>query len=157
MPKQTRGGFYISQIKQIMDRVFERLLHANHIADFNGPQGRILFILWQEDNLPIRELSKRTSLAKTSLTSMLDRMEKKGYLKRVLDPQDRRQIRIVLTEKAIAMRDRYQSVSIQMNNIFYEGFSEEEIVRFDNTLAKILQNLKDYEGEYHGTGNDRSN
>lgn len=157
MTVQTRGGFYISQIKQIQSRIFEKLLKANDIDDLNGAQGRILFVLWQADNLPIRELSQKTSLAKTTLTSMLDRMEKKGYLKRALDPDDRRQIRIVLTEKAIAMRDRYQSVSIQMNNIFYEGFSEEEIVRFDNTLAKILQNLKDYEGEYHGTGNDRSN
>ncbi len=157
MAVQTRGGFYISQIKQIQSRIFEKLLKANDIDDLNGAQGRILFVLWQADNLPIHELSQKTSLAKTTLTSMLDRMEKKGYLKRALDPDDRRQIRIVLTEKAIAMRDRYQSVSIQMNNIFYKGFAEEEILRFDNTLAKILQNLKDYEGETHGTGNDRSN
>ena len=146
MPEQTRGGFYISQIKQIQSRIFEKLLKANDIDDLNGAQGRILFVLWQEDNLPIVELSSRTSLAKTTLTSMLDRMESKGYLKRVLDPSDRRQIRIVLTEKAAAMRERYNLVSDQMKAIFYKGFSEEEIMRFDQTLAKALQNLKEYEG-----------
>jgi DNA-binding MarR family transcriptional regulator len=146
MAKQTHGGFYISQIKQIQGRIFEKLLKANAIDDFNGPQGRILFVLWQEDNLPIHELGKKTSLAKTTLTSMLDRMEKKGYLMRVLDPGDRRQIRIVLTEKATSMRARYQSVSVQMNEIFYQGISEDEITRFENTLAALLKNLKDYEG-----------
>jgi DNA-binding MarR family transcriptional regulator len=146
MPDQTRGGFYISQIKQIQDRIFERLLKANNIDDFNGPQGRILFALWQEDNVPIRDLSEKTSLAKTTLTSMLDRMENKGYLRRVFDPSDRRQVRIVLAEKAAALRDRYESVSSQMKDIFYQDFSEEEIIRFDDTLSKILKNLKEYEG-----------
>jgi DNA-binding MarR family transcriptional regulator len=145
MTDKTRGGFYISQIKQIQGRIFEKLLKADEIEDLNGAQGRILFVLWQEDHLPIRELSRLTSLAKTTLTSMLDRMEGIGYLKRVLDPEDRRQIRIVLTEKATSMRDRYQFVSIQMNDIFYKGFSDEEIAHFDHTLAIVLKNLKDYE------------
>lgn len=146
MPEQTRGGFLISQIKQIQGRIFEKLLKANEIDDFNGAQGRILFVLWQEDNLPIHQLSKKTSLAKTTLTSMLDRMERKGYIRRVYDPTDRRQIRIVLTEKAAVMNQRYQAVSAQMTGIFYRGFSEEEILRFEDTLDRILNNLKDYEG-----------
>lgn len=86
-------------------------------------------------------------LAKTTLTSMLDRMEKNGHLRRVFDPSDRRQIRLVLTEKAIAMRDRYQAVSVQMNQIFYRGFSEEEIAQLDQTLGRVLENLKEYEGK----------
>jgi DNA-binding MarR family transcriptional regulator len=146
MHEQTRGGFYISQIKQIQGRIFEKLLKVNDIDDFNGAQGRILFVLWQEDQLAIHELSKKTSLAKTTLTSMLDRMENKGFIKRVFDPNDRRQIRIMLTEKSKAMHDRYQLVSDQMSAIFYRGFSAEEIVQLDSQLAKILENLKEYEG-----------
>ena len=145
MAEQNRAGFYISQIKQIQDRIFERLLKANEIDDFNGAQGRILFVLWQEDHLAIHELSKKTSLAKTSLTGMLDRMEEKGYLKRVFDPQDRREIRIVLTEKSRALYDRFQTVSAQMGDVFYQGFSPEEIAQLDNTLWRILENLKKYE------------
>jgi DNA-binding MarR family transcriptional regulator len=144
--KHTQGGFLISQIKQIQGRIFERLLKANDIEDFNGAQGRILFILWQEDNLPIYQLSQRTSLAKTTLTSMLDRLEKQGYLRRIPDPQDRRQIRIALTERARAMNERYQKVSAEMSEIFYSGFDQEEILQFEDTLRKILENLKQYEG-----------
>jgi DNA-binding MarR family transcriptional regulator len=146
MSQQTRGGFYISQIKQIQSRIFEKMLQANDLEDLNSAQGRILFVLWQEDGLPIHELSQRTSLTKTTLTSMLDRMEQKGYLQRVPDPNDRRQIRIVLTEKAAAWQQRYLDVSAQMSDIFYKGFSQEEICRIDRNLERILQNLKDYEG-----------
>ena len=59
---KTRGGFLISQIKQIQGRVFGKLLAEAGIDEFNGAQGRILYVLWQEDNLPIVELSRRTKV-----------------------------------------------------------------------------------------------
>lgn len=143
--RETRGGFLISQIKQIQGRVFDSLLQKAGIEEFNGAQGRILYVLWQEDNLPIIELSKRTGLAKTTLTSMLDRMEEREFLKRVPDSHDRRQLRIVLTPKARALNDSYNEVSDEMSRIFYEGFSDEEIEGFEKYLDKILQNLSKQE------------
>lgn len=143
--RETRGGFLISQIKQIQGRVFDSLLQSAGIEEFNGAQGRILYVLWQEDNLPIIELSKRTGLAKTTLTSMLDRMEEREFLKRVPDSHDRRQLRIVLTPKARALNDSYNEVSDEMSRIFYEGFSDEEIEGFEQSLEKILKNLMQQE------------
>lgn len=83
--RATNGGFLISQVKQVQGRVFDAMLQEAGIEEFNGAQGRILYILWQEDNLPIVELSRRTGLAKTTLTGMLDRMEEKGILERRFD------------------------------------------------------------------------
>lgn len=146
MTKKTKGGFYISQVKQLSDRTFQRLLKEYNIDDFNGPQGRILYVLWQEDNLPIVEISKRTSLAKTTLTSMLDRMEKAGHINRNFDLSNRRQILITLTPETKAIKERYERVSDQMSEIFYKGFSEEEITYFEEQLEKIINNLKEIEG-----------
>ncbi|HOM02625.1 MAG TPA: MarR family transcriptional regulator [Acetivibrio sp.] len=138
---KTNGGFLISQIKQVQGRIFEKLLIKAGIEEFNGPQGRILYVLWQEDNLPIVELSKRTGLAKTTLTSMLDRLENSGFLTRVFDKSDRRRVRIAITDMARSMRDKYNQVSDDMNKIFYKGFSEDEILQFESYLEKILDNL----------------
>lgn len=139
--RESKGGFLITQIKQVQGRVFNSLLQKAGIEEFNGAQGRILYVLWQEDNLPIVELSRRTGLAKTTLTSMLDRMEAKGFLERAADRQDRRALRIVLTPKAKALSDKYQEVSDEMNRIFYENFTEEEMDIFEKFLEKILKNL----------------
>lgn len=121
--------------------MFEKLLIEAGIEEFNGAQGRILYVLWQEDNIPIVELSKRTGLAKTTLTSMLDRLEARGFLKRVFDKADRRQIRIILTDMARSLEVKYNQVSDKMNEIFYMGFSSPEITRFEANLEKILNNL----------------
>ena len=145
MIEKTYGGFYISQIKQVQDRIFGKLLKDNGIDDFNGAQGRILFVLWRQDDLSIRELGQRTSLAKTTLTSMLDRLAEQGHITRTDDPNDRRQVRITLTIKAKSLQNSYQRVSAQMNELFYKDFSDEEIVQFDQMLGRVLTHLKDYE------------
>ncbi|MBP7175843.1 MAG: MarR family transcriptional regulator [Thermoclostridium sp.] len=142
---ETNGGFLISQIKQVSGRIFEKLLSNAGVDAFNGAQGRILYVLWQQDNIPIIELSKKTGLAKTTLTSMLDRMERAGLVSRFFDKTDRRQIRIMLTEQAHTLSDEYDRVSQAMNQIYYNGFSEDEILVFENTLRRILKNLNESE------------
>ncbi len=150
MEEHAKGGFYIAQIKQIQERIFEKLLKEHRIENFNGAQGRILYVLWQEDQLTIGELGRRTSLSKSTLTSMLDRMEKQGHIQRQDDPGDRRQIRIALTPQTRALNEQYNEVSRKMSAVFYRGLSTEEIIRLDQALEKILENLKDYEGKNDG-------
>ena len=147
MLKNTQGGFLISQIKQISGRIFEKILIQNKIDDFNGPQGRILYILWQEDSIPIKELSKKTGLALTTLTSMLDRMESTDLVNRTFSKTDRRKVLIVLTENAKKLKNKYDDVSSQMNEVYYEGFSDNEIIQFENYLSRILKNIKQKEDE----------
>lgn len=139
---ETKGGFLISQIKQIQGRIFGRLLVEAGIEEFNGAQGRILYVLWQEDNLPIVELARRTGLAKTTLTGMLDRMESQKHVMRCYDAEDRRQIRIRLTEQAKKLEKKYQEVSDEMSRLFYRGFTDEEIEVLDSSLERILRNLE---------------
>jgi len=137
----SNGGFLISQVKQIQGRVFEKLLISSGIEEFNGAQGRILYVLWQEDNLPIVELSKRTGLAKTTLTGMLDRLVAKGHVERTFDAKDRRLVRIVLTPMAHSLYGQYLQVSAKMNELFYAGFTDEEIISFESMLQRLLSNL----------------
>ncbi len=145
---KTEGGFLISQIKQVSGRIFEKMLAEAGVEAFNGAQGRILYILWQEDNIPIIELSHKTGLAKTTLTSMLDRMEAAGLVMRVPSPSDRRQIHIVLTDNARALSGRYDEILEQMNEVFYHGFTEEEVLLFETTLRRVLKNLYNKEKVY---------
>ena len=65
---KTNGGFLVTKIKQLGDRIFEKILSEKNIDAFNGAQGRILYVLWQEDGISIRSLSVKCGLAITSLT-----------------------------------------------------------------------------------------
>ncbi len=145
MEVETQGGFLVTQIKQVSGRLFEKLLMDAGVEAFNGAQGRILYVLWQRDGIPIIELSRKTGLAKTSLTSMLERMEQAHLIKRIPDQDDKRKICVSLTEDARKLSDEYDKVSKKMNEIYYAGFSDDEIITFEHTLRRILSNLTDEE------------
>ncbi len=139
--EQTNGGFLIGKIKQVQGRVFEKMLAEHGISEFNGAQGRILFVLWGEDGISISALSEKTGLAKTTLTGMLDRLEKAGHIVRTNDPRDRRSVRIRLTNRAWGLREQYEAVSREMSEVFYRGFRDEEILEFEKNLRHVLENL----------------
>lgn len=137
---ETRGGFYITQIKQLQDRIFERLLVQNGI-EVSGGQGRILFVLWKKDNLTISDISKETSLAKNTVSIVVDGMVRKGILERNINPKNRRQTIVSLTEYAKSIEEKYESVSQQMNTLFYRGFSQKEREEFEGYLERIVDTL----------------
>ena len=129
---ETNGGFYITQIKQLQDRIFERLLLENGI-EISGGQGRILFVLWKTDHLTVGEISEKTSLAKNTVSVVINGMVNKGIVERNINPNNRRQTVVSLTE--------FEAVSQQMNTLFYHGFSETEQKQFEQYLARILETL----------------
>lgn len=137
---ETKGGFYITQIKQLQDRIFERLLMENGI-EISGGQGRILFILWKNDHLTISEISRATSLAKNTVSIVVDGMVNKNILERHTNPENRRQTIVSLTDYARSLQEKYEAVSQKMNSLFYQGFSEKEQKEFEAYLARILDTL----------------
>lgn len=144
---ETKTGFLITQIKQVQGRVFQRLLEDCGIDAFNGAQGHILYVLWQEDGVPITELVRKTGLAKNTLTAMLARMESQGLVTREAGPRDRRQVVVSLTERARGLWVPYEQVSQQMNEVFYRGLTQEDASLLDGLLDKVLGNLTEWEAQ----------
>ena len=140
---RNTGGFLITRLKQVGGRVFDRILSQKKIDVFNGAQGRILYVLWQDDGIPISELSRQTGLATTTLTSMLDRMETADLIYRDRGDKDRRKIRIFLTEKAKGLEEDYNAVSEEMSSIYYKGFSDQEIEQMESYLERVLKNVEE--------------
>lgn len=143
------GGFLVSKVNQVSGRVFDKLLREYEITDLNSAQGRILFALWQRGSQPISALAKQTALSKTTLTSMLERLEQAGHILREVNEADKRETIVSLTEKSLALRERYNAVSLEMLSLYYSGMPEEEITRFEASLRHILKNLTEYEERDH--------
>ena len=145
MVKKTRGGTLLSQVHQVCGRVWNKILRENDMADLEGARGRIIFALWGKDGVPIKTLCEKTSLDKSTLTGIIDRLERDGYVERKASETDKRSTLISLTGKEQEFAKNVQKVSNQMNKIFYKGFSDEEIVQFDSMLERILVNCKEAE------------
>ncbi len=143
----TEGGTLISQIHQVSQRVWYDVLRRNGLEDLAGARGRVIFALWNEDNIPIKKLVEKTSLDKATLTGIIDRLERDGYVKRIPSPDDKRATLISRTGKDEIFKSKIPTVSAQQNKLFYKGFSASEIKDFENYLKRILQNCKEAEAE----------
>ena len=122
-------------------RKVDFIFHRSNSSRISGGQGRILFVLWKKDHLTISEISEQTSLAKNTVSVVVDGMVRKGIVERETNPSNRRQTIISLTDYAQSMREQYEAVSQQMNQLFYQGFSEQEQKEFESFLARILKTL----------------
>ena len=145
MVKSTKGGTLLSQVHQVCARVWNKILRENNMADLEGARGRIIFALWGKDGVPIKTLCEKTSLDKSTLTGIIDRLERDGYIERKPSEKDKRSTLISLTGKEQGVANKVQKVSDKMNGIFYKGFTDDEIIQFEGMLERILLNCKEAE------------
>lgn len=138
------GGFLMSRIKQIHGRILNNLISNREITAFNAEQGRILHVLWENDNISIKELSARTGLAINTLTTMLERMQGKNLIEKRTDEKDKRKTIIILTDYAKSLKKEYDVISEEIISVFYKNFSHNEIMEFEEYLKRILDDLENY-------------
>lgn len=136
------GGYLIGQINKLTNRRVNELLKKENISEFNGAQGTILFVLSNEGEMSIKDIGKATGLAKTSLTSMLERMEKKGLIVKRPSEEDKRSTIVALSEGTESYREVIEKVSLKIGEEYYRRIKPKEAERFEATLKKILDNLK---------------
>ncbi|MFX1389831.1 MAG: MarR family winged helix-turn-helix transcriptional regulator [Promethearchaeota archaeon] len=144
MEKLREGGFLITKIRQLMLRIFDELLKEFQIDEITAAQGRVMFPIWNQDNISFQNLKKKAMLSKATLSYMLDKLEEAGHIERIRSEEDKRTIYIRLTKRNKELQKKYIEVSLKMKDIFYNGFSENEIDEFESYLRKILENLSNY-------------
>jgi DNA-binding MarR family transcriptional regulator len=101
--RQASTDVAISEIMQSLRRIFKAVQDYSHeISDrfgVTGPQLWALKTISQNESLALSDLSKRMCLHPSTITGLIDRLEKKGYVARNRDQVDRRMISVQLTPK----------------------------------------------------------
>lgn len=79
---------------------------------------KTISILMQEGSMTAGELASRLSLTTGAVTTVIDRLEKQGYAKRVADPNDRRKVIVEINAKKLQKLGKpYESVSIEFHKL----------------------------------------
>ena len=144
MEKLTEGGFLVTKIHQLSQKVFSNLLDKHNIHEITAAQGRILFPLWKQDNLTFQQLKNKTLLSKSTLSYFLDQLEAAGFIQRIHSEDDKRIIKIKLIPIDEGLKEKFINVSNKMKGIYYHNFSEQELNEFESYLRRILHNLLRY-------------
>ncbi len=104
------------------------------------PQYLVLLVLWEEEGLSVKENGQRLHLDSGTLTPVLKRLEKAGFVRRRRDAEDERQVRVELTDKG---RDtRTKALEVPRAMICALGQSEPEIQALKQSVDQLHAALR---------------
>ncbi len=142
MKKEYEVGFLLSRTTWAMNNFVNRLLKENGLNDISVAYFAALQALWNEDGLSISDLGQRVHLEKSTMTSLIDRMEKADLLKRVNHPTDRRAYQIYLTPRGKSIQAKIDQVANQAYQSLTRGIREKELKVSIEVCRQILQNAE---------------
>lgn len=104
-------------------------------------QFMLIDLLWNQGSMTQQQLADQMQKDKNSVTKLVDAIEKKGFVVREQSLKDRRANTLVLTEKALQLKDSAKRKGISILDNILEGISEEELRSFLTTLHKLNNNM----------------
>ncbi len=146
---KMQGGYQALQIRLLNGRIFQKLLSKEPDAQYRSEQGKILTVLWQKEQgrVTATDIALATGLANNTLTSMIKKLEDQGLVAVKPCTQDKRKKYITLTDLGWAQKEIGDRVSKELGEIFYQGFSDQEIREFEEYQERIITNLKAKEND----------
>ena len=126
--------FVCYALKSTMKKVEKYIGNELDLFGLNLAQSFVLFTLMENDGSTLSEIGNRAQIENSSLTTMVDKLERENLVERRLCSQDRRVIRLFLTDKG---RDLAQKV-YQHGESFNKYLRKELGVTQDNFLAGLV-------------------
>ncbi|MCP1110183.1 DNA-binding MarR family transcriptional regulator [Lachnospiraceae bacterium PF1-21] len=108
-------------------------------------QARILYSLRAAGQLSQAELAKRSCITAPSMTVALKKLEHMGLVEKTLDSEDKRIVRISITEKGLAQVQKIEDAIQGMDQLICENMTAEEKIIFRRLLLQVISNLEDNE------------
>jgi DNA-binding MarR family transcriptional regulator len=133
MPAEDRLIFLISKVYQKLIINLQKSFSESRI-EATPIQVMLLFFLQQNNGLSLTQISQGLMLENPTVTGLIDRLEKLGYVKRSDHPNDRRIYLVYLTEKGNKVANKALPIVKKLNKEIKKGYSKKEVENFKKVL-----------------------
>jgi len=134
----------VSLIGKVRDAAYKLILlelEKQGIKGIAPSHGDILYCLYKKNGLPIKELAESIHRTQPTVTVLVDKLQKLGYVERIKSQEDSRVTLINLTEKGKQLEPIFNHVSIKLNEAIYGDFNVTEKEQLEHLLERILTNF----------------
>lgn len=121
---------------------FERMSNSHiRTLDLTPSQFDIIATLGNTPGMSFKDLGDKTLITKGTLTGIIDRLEARGLVKRLVKTEDRRSTIVQLTDRGQEEFDRVFTPHIQFCKQSFLGYSDEDLAVLEQALAKLKSRL----------------
>ncbi|CFX93037.1 MarR-type HTH domain [Syntrophomonas zehnderi OL-4] len=128
-------------LRVAMKKIDKNLSQQLEVYGVSIPQSFILFSLLEQDGATLKEVGNKTLIDSSSMTVLVDKLEKDGLVERKLDSQDRRAIRVFITEKGRDIAEKVSKIGIKFNSQLYDLLGEGNQKEFIHGINNIVNGL----------------
>lgn len=128
----------ISKIHEKGNRFIIEQLEQSGAGGLVPSHGDILAVLYSSGASTMKEIANRIHRTKPTVTVLVDKLEKMGYLKREKSEEDSRKTLISLTRKGEQFKPVFEDISVKLNKMLYKNLKPEEAVKLDRILKKMV-------------------
>ena len=129
----------VSKIHEKGNRFIIEELKNNGVEGLVPSHGDILVCLYKNGKMTMKDIANSIHRTKPTVTVLVDKLEKLGYLKREASDEDSRSTNIVLTQKGEDFKLIFEKISEELNKMLYKNLSSEESELIEYLLKKILE------------------
>jgi MarR family transcriptional regulator, organic hydroperoxide resistance regulator len=134
--------FAVYSAGHAFNRVYKPLLDR---LGLTYPQYLVMLVLWERDNIPLKDIGERLFLDSGTLTPLLKRLEATDLIKRTRSTEDERQVLIELTRDGHALREKAKAVPQSI--LAASACSVGELVAMKNEIVALRDRLNAVLGE----------
>lgn len=127
---------YLLSVSQ--NTVFQYFSQQLSVHNITPAQYGVLNCLWNEEPLTPKQIGERLHLEASTISTILDKMQNNDLIARSIEPNNRRNILVFTTPKAILIKPSVEKVVLEMNNYFLEEFTPEERENLSMLLLSII-------------------
>ena len=130
---------YASQLRELGNTFILSELKKAGLQDIVPSHGVILAQLLHGESRNMSELAQQAHRTKSTVTTLVSKLERNGYVERIPDPADSRGVKVRLTDKGLAMRPAVDAISDGLQKIINARLTPEEALQLEELLAKCLK------------------
>ena len=134
-------GVYLNQAHFLFKQCFLSELVASNV-NLTPEQYLLIDLLWDEGPLTQQQIANQMQKDKNSITRLIDGLEKKGYVIRETDTEDRRKNLVMVTEMGQAKKQEITRIAIDAADNILGGIPTEELNTVVEVLNKLNKNMK---------------
>jgi len=142
MIKDTNFIYKLSSIRQTAFSLLEKGMKKAGVTDIPPSYGDILHLIHNQGEGYVKDIVDKSRKDKSTVSSIINQLEKKGYVEKMSDPEDGRRIMVRLAAKSEAYMDAMYAISTDLRQKLFKNMSEEEQNILFLLLNKVEKNLK---------------
>ncbi len=132
--------YIITRTSLLMTSAFKKAFAAAGMRKMRPAYLAVLWRLWEEQGVRMSDLARTAGLEPSTMTGLLDRMERDGLVFRRADPDDRRALKIYLTGTGADLQDTSERLVQETLDLLFEGIEDRDLDVTKDVLRRVMEN-----------------